>query len=108
MSNLDLENKILKEVEGIFGGAYPKMMAECINKCETLQKLLKVERYFFMQECIRVSDVPILTSGYSITKSAKLMGVTRNTARKYIKDFPDKPVIVVRDDNGEIVKLEIK
>lgn len=105
---VDLENQLLKEVEDIFGGAYPQMMAECINKCETLQKLLKVERYFFMQECIKVSDVPMLTTDYSISKAAKLMGVNRNTARKYIKDFPDKPVIVVRGENGEIVKLEIK
>lgn len=37
---MNTENQILKEVEQAFGGAYPQMMAECINKCPTLRALI--------------------------------------------------------------------
>ncbi len=85
---MDTENQILKEVQEIFGGAYPQMMAECINKSPTLQAVVNstsTSRYFFYQECILAKDVTIITHGNKAA-CARLLGIERSTLRDYISN----------------------
>ncbi len=111
---MDTENQILKEVQEIFGGAYPQMIAECINKSPTLRAIvngydaptfINNGRYFFYQECIKVRDVLMITHG-NTSACARLLGVERTTLRNYIDNQPDKLIQVYRDDNGKVNRLE--
>ena len=111
---LNTENQILKEVQDIFGGAYPQMMAECINKSPTLHAIVngydapeftKNGRYFFYQEVIKAEDVLMITHG-NTSHCARLLGVERTTLRSYIKNQPDKLIHVYRDANGKVNRLE--
>ncbi len=113
---MDTENQILKEVQEIFGGAYPQMIAECINKSPTLRAIVNGYdaptfidngRYFFYQECIKAKDVTILTGG-EIAPCVRLIGCDRGTLRTHMKKNPDRVVHVYRDDNGKVNNLEWK
>ena len=113
-NNSDIENQILREVEKYFGGAYPQMIAECINKCDTLRELVSEAkapkfvnngRYFFYQEAIKAKDVLMITHG-NVSACARLLGIERTTLRNYIDNQPDKLIQVYRDRNGNVNRLE--
>lgn len=101
---MDIENQILKEVQDIFGGAYPQMMAEAMGKCPTLKKLLKTDHYFYMQECIAVKDASLITKS-NATKLAEMIGCNRGSLNKHVKNNPERPVMVHRNGDGVIVDL---
>ena len=111
---MDTENQILKEVQEIFGGAYPQMIAECINKSPTLRAIVNGYdaptfidngRYFFYQESILAKDVLMITRG-NTSACARLLGVERTTLRNYIDNQPDKLIQVYRDIKGNVNRLE--
>ena len=107
MQGLDTENRILREVEKELGSEHAVMIAECINKCPTLQKPIYGKYPFYYQECILIVDTPQLVSDFSLVKTANLLGLSRGTLRNHIKNNPKMPVAVYRDDDGEIINLEL-